>query len=262
MEAFKKNWPVYLMESFALGLFMFSAALFTVLLEAPGYPGREALPQEWMRRAGIGIAMGLTAMLNIYSPWGKVSGAHMNPSVTLTFLRLGKIRVEDALFYVFFQFGGAVAGLWAARRVLGKALSEAPVLSIVTRPGVWGEPAAFAAEFLISFLLMAVVLKSSNHSRFNRWTGVFAGALVALYILIEAPVSGMSMNPARTFASSLSAGNWQGLWIYFTAPLLGMLLAGELYAHREGFEKVFCAKLVHSPEARCLFRCSYGKIKP
>jgi aquaporin Z len=116
---------------------------------------------------------------------------------------------------------------------------------------------AFAAEAAISFGLMLVVLIVSNHTKLNAWTGVFAGALVAAYITVEAPLSGMSMNPARSFASALPAHLWSGFWVYLTAPFVGMLLAAECYVRFPGTRRVLCAKLHHDNDERCIFCCSY-----
>jgi aquaporin Z len=104
---------------------------------------------------------------------------------------------------------------------------------------------------------MTVILHASNDPRLNRYTGIFAGILVALYISIEAPISGMSMNPARTFGSAFTAANWTSLWIYFSAPPLGMLAAAEVYVRRRGLKQVLCAKLHHANSERCIFRCNY-----
>jgi aquaporin Z len=121
----------------------------------------------------------------------------------------------------------------------------------VTVPGQHGPLTAFIAEVAITFILMTVILHSSNHPRLKRYTGMFAGLLVAIFISFEAPFSGMSMNPARTFGSGLSAGVWTGFWIYLTAPLLGMLSAGEVYVRRNGLVK--CCKLHHENDRRCIF---------
>src|SRR5580704_16381166 len=94
----RQHWPEYLMEAAELGIFMVSAGVFTVLLECPGSFAHQVIPDPNLRRALIGVAMGATATGLIYSPWGKRSGAHMNPAVTLTFLCLGKIPRVDAFF--------------------------------------------------------------------------------------------------------------------------------------------------------------------
>ena len=104
---------------------------------------------------------------------------------------------------------------------------------------------------------MIVVLAVSNRPGLNRFTGLCAGALVAVYIVIEAPLSGMSMNPARTTGSAVYARAWTALWVYFTAPLLGMLAAAQLFLARQGARGVRCAKLHHENEQRCIFRCGY-----
>jgi len=79
------------------------------------------------------------------------------------------------------------------------------------------------------------------------------GALVAAYITLEAPISGMSMNPARSFASAVPASHWADLWIYFTAPLIGMLSAAEFFLRTKGPAHVLCAKLHHENSKRCIF---------
>lgn len=170
----------------------------------------------------MGLAMGLTAIGIIYSPWGKQSGAHINPSTTLTFFRLGKVATWDAIFYVASQFAGGVAGAVLAATVLSRWAAHPSVNYVITTPGSVGIGAAFCAEVVIAFILMWVILRVSNNARWHKLTGLCAGILVAAYITIEAPISGMSMNPARTFASAVPAHHWTALWVYFTAPLLGM----------------------------------------
>ncbi|MFQ5683049.1 MAG: aquaporin [Candidatus Binatia bacterium] len=116
---------------------------------------------------------------------------------------------------------------------------------------------AFLAELVISFILMFVVLAVTNSRNMARFTGLFAGTLIAIYVIVEAPFSGTSMNPARTLGSALPPQIWTALWVYFTAPPLGMLLAAELYLRLKGAHQVFCAKLHHQNNKRCIFRCRY-----
>jgi len=246
------------MEGAELGLFMISAGCFVTLLEHPGSPVQQAIGDPFARRMLVGIAMGLTAIGLIYSPWGKQSGAHLNPAVTLTFLRLGKVARADAFFYVAAQFLGGVAGILLTAGVLGRLLADPMVNYVVTVPGSRGPWAAFFAELGISFLLMLVVLSASNSKKLPQYTGLFAGLLVASYITLEAPLSGMSMNPARTFGSAVAADLWTSIWIYFTAPPAGMLLASELYRRRKGPYAILCAKLHHQNNKRCIFHCGYA----
>jgi aquaporin Z len=252
----KSHWPEYLMEAAELGAFMISACTFGVLLEHPASPVRVAIPADGLRRAVMGAAMGLTAIAIVYSPFGRRSGAHFNPCVTLTFLRLGKVAPSDALLYVSAQLAGAIGGVAVAAFALGPALADPAVRYVVTVPGPGGLAIAFAAEAAISFVLMSTVLTVSNTPRLSRFTGVACGLLVTAYIAFEAPLSGMSMNPARTLGSGLAAAEWRGLWIYFVAPPLGMLGAAELYLYLFGEDGVFCAKLDHPHGVPCIF-CAY-----
>jgi aquaporin Z len=251
LDSLRRNWPEYLIEGWALGMFMVSAGVVTVLFEHPGTALNIAIQDATLRRALIGLGMGLTAVGLIYSPWGQRSGAHMNPAVTLTFWRLGKIANWDALFYTLAQFLGATLGVLLVKALMQDAFAAPPVNYVVTIPGPAGVVAAFTAEFAISAVLMTVVLRVSNSKR-AKFTGVCAGALVALYITVEAPVSGMSMNPARSFASALPAGLWPSFWIYLTAPILGMQCAASVYLLSRDASQAGCAKLQHPDNQRCI----------
>jgi aquaporin Z len=249
-----RHWPEYAIEATLLGLFMLSACLFTVLLFHPASPVPAAIPDPTLRRLLMGLAMGGTAVALNYSGWGKQSGAHYNPAVTLTFLRLGRIGPRDAWAYVAAQFVGSVLGVLAAMLLAGPLVADASVRYAVTVPGPLGRGVAFVAEVVISFVLMTVVLRLSSHPRHGRLTGLVAGLLVATFITVEAPLSGMSMNPARTVGSAVWAHDWTALWIYFAAPLLGMLGAAQLHLLRGG--RLFCAKLHHQNMKRCI-HCEY-----
>ena len=257
-EALRGHWPEYLMEGAELGLFMISAGMFGTLLFHPSSPLLALLPDPLARQALIGAIMGLTAIALIYSPWGQQSGAHLNPAVTLTFWRLGKVATWDAVFYVLAQFVGGALGVLLVLALLGQAFADPPVRYVATVPGPHGVIVALIAEALISFGLMTTVLFATNTPKLMRLTGVFAGCLVALYITVEAPVSGMSMNPARTLASALPGRLFDALWIYFVGPAAGMLLAVEAYRLIRRTPDVVCAKLNHHTHRRCIFRCGYA----
>jgi aquaporin Z len=250
----REHWPEYLIEAWALGTFMVSAGVFTVLIDHPDFGVPALIESGAVRRALIGVGMGATAIALIYSPWGRRSGAHMNPAVTLTFWRLGKVQGNDALWFITAQFVGALLGVGLVLAAFGERFSSPPVAFVATLPR-HGAGLGFALEFLISCGLMLTVLGFSSRARLAPYTGVAAGALVASYIAFEAPFSGMSMNPARSFASAAPAGLWSDLWIYFVAPPLGMLGAAVLHRalHRA---PVHCAKLAHTTDVRCI-HCGY-----
>lgn len=260
LSAVTRHWPEYLIEAACLGLFMLSACSFTILLQHPGSTIRQMVPSPFVRRLLTGVAMGVTAIALIYSPWGKQSGAHLNPSVTLTFFRLGKIEPWDAWFYIVAQFIGGTLGVLLSSWIWGRAIAEENVRYAATVPGTHGTGVAFVAELVISFVMMTMVLNVSNSAHIARFTGVIAGALVATYITLESPLSGMSMSPARSFASAAPGGLWNSLWIYFTAPPLGMMLAAQAYLWLRGRHSVFCAKLHHDNDKRCIFRCNYQAL--
>jgi aquaporin Z len=258
IRALREHWPEYLCEAAELGLFMISAGLFTILLHHPNSPVLNLIPSEFTRRMLTGIAMGGTAIALIFSPLGKRSGAHFNPAVTLTFWRLGKINNWDAIFYVVAQFIGGTLGIFAVTLFVRDALSHPTVNYAATLPGMQGVIVAFIAEFVIAFVLMSVVLRVSNTPHIARYTGLFAGALVATYITLESPLSGMSMNPARTFGSALVGQIWTGLWIYFTAPVIAMQVAAFVYLRSK--RTVYCAKYHHYNSQRCIFNCQFREL--
>ncbi|MBD0274204.1 MAG: aquaporin, partial [Acetobacteraceae bacterium] len=220
--ALRGHWPEYLAEAGGLGAIMLVAAAVTAAVEVPLLPVFEGLPPP-TRRAVEGAAIAGTAVAAIYSRWGRQSGAHFNPAVTLTFLTLGRVRPWDAVFYAAAQALGGLAGLLLAALLLGEAVRQPPTAWIVTVPGEAGVTAAFLAELLCAFLLMGLVLALGGLPRAMRFTGLAAGALLFCFIAFEAPVSGFGLNPARSFASALPSGVWTAFWIYLLAPPLGML---------------------------------------
>jgi len=252
----RHHWREYAIEVASLGAFMLSAAVMTVVLQHPASPVRDAVPDATTRRMLMGLAMGMTAAAIIYSPWGRRSGAHMNPAVTLTFFRLGKVAGRDAIAYAGAQFLGGVIGISLASALLSRWIADPAVNYVVTAPGVLGYSGAFAAEAAISFLMMLVVLTASNQRRIAPYTGAIVAALIATFISIEAPLSGMSMNPARSLGPDVVGDVWRGLWIYFVAPPLGMLLAAETFVRIRGQLAVRCAKL-HHDRGPCIFNCSF-----
>lgn len=247
-----------LLDGGLLGLFMLSAGCFGTLLELPASPVRQWLVDApTLRRLLMGLAMGATAVLLIRSRAGQQSGAHMNPATTLAFLRLGRVPPGLAAGYVLAQFTLGALGLAIAALLLGPGLGAPEVDFVATRPGAHGLVLAFLAEVAMTFVLLSAVLRTSQSRRWNRHTAVVAGSLVAFYITVEAPLSGMSLNPARTFASALLARDFTAFWLYLLAPVLGMLLAAECFVRRRGVRAVHCAKLHHDNTQPCPFRCGW-----
>ena len=252
VQALRKHWPEYLMEAWGLGTFLVSAGVFATLLEYPYSPARQAIDHDGLRRVLMGLAMGMTAIAIIYSPWGKRSGAHINPAVTLTFLRLGKIDPIDAGFYIAAQFVGGTIGVMIVWAIFGSAFADLPVYFVNTVPGIDGVAVAYLTEVAMACGLMLVILTLLARERLTSLIGLAAGIMVATYIALLAPLSGMSINPARTFASAAPTLSWTYLWLYFTAPVLGMLAAVELFRFAKLGRERFCAKLNHDYAHRCI----------
>ena len=248
------------MEVGELGLYLFVACVVTTLLDHPASLVRQSISSAVVRRALMGLVMGATAIAIVISRWGKRSGGHFNPAITFTFYRLGKVEFWDTWFYGIAQFLGAMSGVALAKYMLRGALAHDAVRYAVTVPGVYGSTVAFVAELAISFFLMITVLFATNHKRLAPYTAYFVGALIAIYYTFEAPLSGMSTNPARTFGSALHANYWHALWIYFIAPSTGMIAAGEVFLRFRGGAAPHCAKLHHANHERCIFHHAQHEV--
>jgi aquaporin Z len=168
---------------------------------------------------GIGLVFGLTVMAVIYAV-GNVSGAHINPAVTLGFIFAGRLDGRTAFFYIASQLAGAVAASLMLRFLFPEHSSlgtTVPSISILR---------AFVMETVLSFLLMFVILNvSTGHMEKGIMAGVAVGGTVALEAILGGPVTGASMNPARSLGPALISGHFDFVWIYLTAPIVGMFLA-------------------------------------
>jgi len=241
------------MEAGEVGCYLLVVCLIATLLQHPASILRQFVSSDIARRAFMGLAMGATTIAIVMSPWGKRSGGHFNPAMTATFYRLGKVEFWDAWLYVIAQFLGALCGVTLARYALRGALANHVVRYAVTAPGMYGSAVAFVAELTISFILMITVLFTTNTKILASYTAYFVGVLIATYYTLETPLSGMSTNPARSFGSALHANYWHALWIYFIAPSLGMLAAGEVFLRVRGGSAPYCAKLHHANGEPCIF---------
>jgi aquaporin Z len=234
IESVKLHWREYLMEAAGLGGFVVGASLLTVFLEHPEMPAMRSLfgQHPTLRRVPLGIILGGYIAGVVYL-CGRRSGAHINPAVTWAFFRLGKISFADSVLYTIAQFAGAIVGAQIMRLALGNYFSEPPINYVVTVPAKWDASGAtaFTAEFIISFVLMIACLVAANSRRLENLVAPITGVLIAVYLIVETPLSGMSLNPARSFGSAVAADEWSYLWIYFVAPMAAMLIAAEVF-HR------------------------------
>ena len=184
-------------------MFLFLTCFFAGLLLSPTSPIRHMLVRPIELRALMGLAVGMTVVALVMSPWGQRSGGHFNPAVTVTFYRLGKMDLKDAVLYLVAQFSGAIAGVGVVRFLLPHTIGRRAVRYAVTAPGVRGAALAFIAELIISFTLMSTILVASNRETLARHTPYLVGVLYATFITFESPLSGISLNPAKSFGPAL-----------------------------------------------------------
>jgi aquaporin Z len=257
----RSHWPEYLMEAGESASYMLLVCTFATLLLHPISPLSHLIHSRLYRRALMGLLVGSAVVAIVLTPWGKQSGGHFNPVITLTFYRLGKLSFWDMLFYVVSQFMGAIIGVGLAAYALRDAPGNPCVHYAVTTPGVFGNVGAFTGELAISYILMTAILVASNCETLARFTPYLVGALYTTFITFESPLSGMSMNPARTLGSAFRAGCWGGFWIYLLAPTLGMLAGAEVFLWARGGIGPYCGKLAHDNGNRCIFRHGYPGSK-
>src|SRR5688572_9355110 len=168
---------------------------------------------------GIALTFGLIVLAMIYTV-GEISGAHLNPAVTLGFWLAGRFPLSQLLPYILSQLGGALTASFALRLLF----PAHPGLGSTLPAGSAAQ--SFILELILTFLLMFVILNVSTGAKEKGITaGIAVGAVIALEAMFAGKICGASMNPARSFAPALVSGNTQHLWIYLTAPFLGAALA-------------------------------------
>jgi aquaporin Z len=248
------HWPEYGAEFLGtafLVLFGLSAVVFDF---GKGLPLPALLPDASLRRLITGLLFAGSGSLVAISPFGKLSGAHINPSVSLAFWAQGKMHHHDIIGYIVSQLLGAICGEALLVLVWGKYAQS--VTYGMTLPGrafpLW---LVFLAEMTLTMVLVLTIFICVSSKRFMRWTPFVTWLLVATMVWLEAPISGTSLNPARSIAPALFARMWIDQWLYWIAPPLGALLAVGLYRLIvRGEHDVITGKLFHVPQYRSIFK--------
>jgi aquaporin NIP len=176
-----------------------------------------------LTHVGIALTFGLVVMAMIYT-FGHISGAHFNPAVTLGFLTTGDIQLREAVLYIVTQVLAAIASSVSLLLMFGNVANLGATLPRFS----WQQ--SFALEFILTFVLMIVILGSAVHGKANKsFAGVAIGATVGLEAMFGGPISGASMNPARSIGPALVSGTLEHLWIYIVATSLGAIVAAIFY---------------------------------
>jgi aquaporin-4 len=178
----------------------------------------------------ISLAHGGIIGVMIYT-FGHISGAHINPAVTIPMMVTRKIGISDGIGYIVFQIIGALAAAATLKAIL-------PELGAAVNFGTQGGPSeilnksvgsGFAVEAVLTFFLVLVIFMTAVHKRASPgWHGFAIGGMVFLIHLIAVPLTGASVNPARTFGPAVISGFWEFHWLYWAAPILGGVVAGLL----------------------------------
>ena len=219
-----------------------------------GSPVPRAVPSAPVRLFLTGLLLGGAGWLVAVSPPGRLSGAHLNPAVSLGFWVLGKMHHRDFAGYAAGQMLAAPAGAFLGQAVFGAWARQVHDAALHPGPSI-GPATAFLAEMGATFGLTFLVYTFVSHKPLMRWTPAMATVAVGLLVWLDGSVSGGGMNPARWFGPAAAAGDWRLFWVYLGAPLLGSALAaglrrtGLLTHPRPGTGKVF-----HDSGYRSVFR--------
>ena len=174
---------------------------------------------------GVGLVFGLIITVMIYA-FGHISGAHFNPAVTLAFVLARHFPLRRLWIYWSAQFLGAILAALCLRFLLG----DVAHLGTTLPTGNGGAWQAFTFEALLAFFLMMVIMAMATDARAVGQAAALAiGATVSLEALFAGPISGASMNPARSLGPALVSGTWTTQWVYLTAPFLGAIIGALVY---------------------------------
>jgi aquaporin Z len=218
------HWPEYAAEFLGTGLFIFLALSVITFDFGTCSPLKHLVPDVSMRFLIRGLLVGASGSLIAISPLGRLSGAHLNPALSLAFWVQGKMHHRDIAGYIVSQFLGALSGAVLVVQVW-RACS-ASVRNGMTLPGadysLWS---VFLVEMSMTFLLVLSIFLFVSSYRLMRWTPLITWFLVTLTTWIVGPISGSSLNPARSLGPAIVTAMWYAQWIYCVAPPLGALLA-------------------------------------
>ncbi|RZK23582.1 MAG: aquaporin family protein [Hymenobacter sp.] len=240
----RQHWPYYLAEAVGLGIFVAFSCGTAVFFNHPAAPGRQWLgDNELLRRVGVALIMAAVVVGVSLTTWGQRSGAHINPAVTVAFWQLGSIKGVDAVGYILAQFVGAAAAGELMLSLLRPWYPHPDVQYNLTKPGPPGWAVALLAEFIISGVMAGVLLVALHSQRLKKATPWLLAGLIGVYIVLETPLSGMSLNPARSLGTALAAGQYPALWIYFVGPVAATWLAALLFKRFYKGEPLACAAI-------------------
>jgi aquaporin Z len=249
------HWRIWFAEAAGTALLVLGALSAVALVLGDGSPVDDVLSSESARLLLTGALVGGCVSLIVVSPLGRLSGAHINPAVTLAFRVVGRVSGHDVVGYLVAQLAGALAGAFAFRLLWGSvALS---VDGGVTHPTV-GIPLAIGIEVGMTALLLAMIFFFLARERLTRWTPLMLWPLVGVMVWQGSPYTGTSMNPARSAGPAVAFSDFTDLWLYLLAPALGALAVAVAWQQRHPSTHPTTAKLFHDQR----YPCSLGSELP
>jgi aquaporin Z len=244
MDLFERYWRSAFAEFFGTALLVSIGVSAVILNFGTGSFLKETIHDPAVRRLLTGFLFGLTGAAIAFSHLGKISGAHINPVVSLAFFLSKKISLKTTFIYFFSQLSGGVIG---ALPLLFWGKTGRSIDFGATLPGA-GYPLwqAVAGEIATTFFLIAGLYIFIGHRKLRRFTPLLFPFLYAVMVYLEAPISGTSTNPARSLGPMLISGNFTGWWIYWIGPVMGCVFAVAF--HKFALFRIFrveVAKLYH-----------------
>lgn len=249
---FLSHAPEYGAEFAGTCFLMWCVVATVAAMFAPQSPVVHAIGSAGVRLFLTGLILGGAGGLVAITPLGRISGAHLNPAISIGFFAEGKMNGNDLGPYIVAQMLGAWLGAWlgaAAFPHLASAVSDA-----LNQPGQHVSTAmAIAAEFGATFALATVVFFMVSHKSLMKWTPLAATVAVGILVWLDGNFSGASMNPARSFGPVLATGDWRLYWIYIVGPCAGAAAAGLLHRFAAPV-KAKTGKMFHDLHYRSIFK--------
>jgi aquaporin Z len=217
------SWKFFWSELIGTALVVLIGLSLVIVMFGTGSPMAKLIPSEGLRRLMTGFLFGTTGASIALSAVGRVSGAHINPAVTMVFWLFHKIDVRTAMTYILAQLAGAVIG---ALPLLAWGTMGRSVAFGATFPGDgYSLQVVLLGEIVTTFTMVSLLCVFIGFRRTRPFTPGIFPILYAIMVYLEAPISGTSTNPARSLGPAMVSGQWQGWWIYWLGPLLGAFLA-------------------------------------
>jgi aquaporin Z len=246
----------YYLSEFTGTFFMMLIGISAITLNFGTSFMQEAIPSFSVRLLLTGVLFAGGATLVVYSPIGRISGAHLNPAITLSFFLERKIKGRDLFMYPLMQVAGSIIAALVSLLLWPESAREVKVGMTLPGPG-YSIFFVFFLEVFITFLLVSLIFFFLHRKILTKFTGLAAGSLLVIIVFFTAPISGTSLNPARSIGPAVVALNFSFLWLYIAAPLCGSLLAVTVHRALPFLHPPLCAKLNHQEHDECLFNCKY-----